>query len=85
MHANLSNALYSGSEFTGSTDHTGCVLGQWLYGEAGTDDETILELRSQMEPLHKELHQSAVYVLEMLESDPEKAQEYYQLRNLSCS
>ena len=31
-----------------------------------------------MEPLHKELHQSAVYVLEMLESDPEKAQEYYQ-------
>ena len=76
--ANLSNALYSGSEFTGSTDHTGCVLGQWLYGEAGTDDETILELRSQMEPLHKELHQSAVYVLEMLESDPEKAQEYYQ-------
>lgn len=76
--ANLSNALYSGSEFTGSTDHTGCVLGQWLYGEAGTDDETILELRSQMEPLHKELHQSAIYVLEMLESDPEKAQEYYQ-------
>lgn len=76
--ANLSNALYSGSEFTGSTDHTGCVLGQWLYGEAGTDDETILELRSQMEPLHKELHQSAVYVLEMLESDPERAQEYYQ-------
>lgn len=76
--ANLSNALYSGSEFTGSTDHTGCVLGQWLYGEAGTDDETILELRSQMEPLHKELHQSAVYVLDLMESDPEKAQEYYQ-------
>lgn len=76
--ANLSNALYSGSEFTGSTDHTGCVLGQWLYGEAGTEDETILELRSQMEPLHKELHQSAIYVLELLEKDPKKAQDYYQ-------
>lgn len=76
--ANLSNALYSGSEFTGSTDHTGCVLGQWLYGEAGTEDETILELRDQMEPLHKELHQSAIYVLDLLEKDPEAAQEYYQ-------
>lgn len=76
--SNLSNALYSGSEFTGSTDHTGCVLGQWLYGEAGTDDEQILELREQMEPLHKELHQSAIYVLELLETDPEKAQAYYQ-------
>ena len=31
--SNLSNALYNGSEFTGSTDPTGCVLGQWLYGE----------------------------------------------------
>lgn len=76
--ANLSNALYSGSEFTGSTDHTGCVLGQWLYGEAGTDDEHILDLRNQMEPLHKELHQSAIYVLELMETDPEKAQDYYQ-------
>lgn len=76
--ANLSNALYSGSEFTGSTDHTGCVLGQWLYGEAGTDDEHILDLRNQMEPLHKELHQSAITVLELMETSPEKAQDYYQ-------
>lgn len=83
--ANLSNALYSGTEFTGSTDHTGCVLGQWLYGEAGTEDETILELRNQMEPLHKELHQSAIYVLDLLEKDPKAAREYYQetiLKNL---
>lgn len=76
--ANLSNALYSGSEFTGSTDHTGCILGQWLYGEAGTDDEHILDLRNQMEPLHKELHQSAIYVLELMKTSPEEAQAYYQ-------
>lgn len=76
--SNLSNALYSGTEFTGSTDHTGCVLGQWLYGEAGTEDEQILDLRSQMEPLHKELHQSAVYVLGLLETSPRQAREYYQ-------
>lgn len=76
--SNLSNALYSGSEFTGSTDPTGCVLGQWLYGEAGTDDPTILNLRSQLEPLHKELHESAIYVLELYASDPAQAQAYYQ-------
>lgn len=75
---NLSNALYAGKEFTGSTDPTGCVLGQWLYGEAGTDDETILSLRSQLEPLHKELHESAIYVLELMQTDPEQAQAYYQ-------
>ena len=49
---NLSNALYDGTEFTGSTDHTTCILGQWLYGEAGTDDIEILDLRKQIEPLH---------------------------------
>ena len=75
---NLSSALFGGTEFTGSTDPTGCVLGQWLYGEAGTDDKRILELRNQLEPLHKELHQSAVYVLDLLETSPKQAQEYYQ-------
>ncbi len=76
--SNLSNALYSGSEFTGSTDPTGCVLGQWLYGEAGTEDQEILNLRNQLEPLHKQLHESAVYVLELYEKDPAAAQAYYQ-------
>lgn len=76
--SNLSNALYSGTEFTGSTDPTGCVLGQWLYGEAGTTDAAILDLRSQLEPLHKELHESAIYVLELYQTDPEQAQSYYQ-------
>ncbi|MCX4339580.1 MAG: methyl-accepting chemotaxis protein [Lachnospiraceae bacterium] len=84
--SNLSNALYSGSEFTGSTDPTGCVLGQWLYGEAGTEDQEILDLRSQMEPLHKQLHESAIYVLELYAADPTAAQAYYQetiMSNLS--
>ncbi len=27
---NLSNALYAGTEFTGSIDPTTCVLGKWL-------------------------------------------------------
>ena len=38
---NLSNALYAGTEFTGSTDPTTCVLGQWLYGEAHITEKLI--------------------------------------------
>ena len=76
--SNLSSALYAGTEFTGSTAWDGCVPGQWIYGDAGTDDQKVLSLRNQLEPLHKELHQSAVYVLELKESDPEQAQLYYQ-------
>ena len=63
---NLSNALYAGAEFTGSTDYTQCVLGQWLYdSEFSTDNQTILNLRSQLEPLHRELHESAAYALDL--------------------
>lgn len=39
---NLSNALYAGTEFTGSMDPTTCVLGQWIYGNANTTDAEIL-------------------------------------------
>lgn len=76
--ASLSNALYADMEFTGSTDPTGCVLGQWIYGDEGTSDETILNLRSQLKPLHEELHKSAIYVLELYENKPSEAQTYYQ-------
>lgn len=80
---NLSNALYANAEFTGSIDPTTCVLGQWIYGDPGTDDEYILNLHKQMEPLHKELHESATYVLNLMKTDPEEAQEYYQKTILS--
>ncbi len=81
--SNLSNALYAGTEFTGSTDPTTCVLGQWLYGEAGTEDADILALRSELEPLHKELHESAVHALDQLKTNPSQAQSYYQNTILS--
>ena len=84
--ANLSNALYSGAEFTGSMDHTACVLGTWLYSELDLEDAEIVSLRSQIEPLHKELHASAGTALELYANDKEQAQQYYQdtiLPNLS--
>lgn len=84
--ANLSNALYSGTEFTGSMDHTGCVLGKWLYSDLEVEDATINSLRNRIEPLHKELHASAGTALELYANDKEQAQLYYQetiLPNLS--
>ncbi len=73
--ANLSNALYQGTEFTGNKDPPTCILGQWVYGDLGTDDETILELRDKIEPLHAELHGSAT---EALGYNSVKAQQFYQ-------
>ena len=73
--ANLSNALYAGTEFTGSLDHTGCVLGKWLYSEMSLHDDTIDALRKQIEPLHKELHASAGTVLEMYDNSLSRAQQ----------
>ena len=73
--ANLSNALYAGTEFTGSTQPDTCVLGQWIYGDPGTEDERILSLRNEMEALHKTLHASAAEALEM---SSWQAQNFYQ-------
>ena len=75
--SNLSNALYAGTEFTGSMDHTGCVLGKWLYSDPEFQDASINQLRSQIEPLHRELHASAGTALEMLSTSPTEAQRYY--------
>ena len=75
--SNLSKALYANGEFPG-TDDTKCVLGQWIYGEAGTDDQTILALRDEIKPMHKELHQSVTEVKDMMAVSPASAQNYYQ-------
>ena len=73
----LSNALYAGGEFPG-TDDTKCILGQWIYGEPGTEDAEILRLRNEIKPMHKQLHQSVAEVQGMMASSPARAQEYYQ-------
>lgn len=75
---NLSNALYAGSEFTGSMDHTSCVLGKWLYAEMELEDESVEKLRSEIEVLHKELHGSAATALDLYANEAGEAQEYYQ-------
>ncbi len=74
---NLSNALYANGTFPG-TDDTQCVLGKWVYGEAGTDDAQILALRDEIKPMHKALHQSVGEAQQLMASSPARAQEYYQ-------
>ena len=76
--ANLSNAMYAGTEFTGSLDHTSCVLGKWLYSTLELEDAEIEALRAQIEPLHQELHASAGVALEQYQSSHTRAQQYYQ-------
>ena len=76
--ANLSNALYAGTEFTGSMDHTSCALGKWLYSDLELENAEINRLRAEIEPLHKELHASAGTALEMYGSSHSRAQQYYQ-------
>jgi len=75
--SNLSRALYAGGQFPG-TDDTQCVLGQWIYGDAGTTDQTILRLRDEIKPMHKELHQSVAEVQGMMAASPARAQDHYQ-------
>lgn len=76
--SNLSNALYAGKSFSGSSDPKSCELGQWLYGEPDVDDQEILRLRQELEPLHKELHNSVTQVIDLLKQNPAAAQAYYQ-------
>lgn len=75
--ANLSSALYTGTAFTGSLDHTSCALGQWLYGDFSLEDDEISRLRVQIEPLHKELHASASTALSLYEQNAANGQKYY--------
>ncbi|WP_295736460.1 methyl-accepting chemotaxis protein [uncultured Oscillibacter sp.] len=79
----LSNALYAGAEFTGSTDPTACTLGQWIYGDEEISDPAISALRGELEPLHKEIHESATHVLDLLKTSPAQARDYYQETILS--
>ena len=73
----LSSALYEGAAFTGTTDPTSCSLGKWIYGDTGSEDEKLLALCAELEPMHKQLHESATYALSLLETNPDAAQAYY--------
>lgn len=74
---NLGSALSFGTEFTGSREDTSCVLGKWLYGEDTSNNEEIRQLREEMLPLHKAIHESAEEALALQQYDPAAAVDLY--------
>ena len=76
---NLSSAISYGTEFTGSTDCTTCVLGKWLYNTDRTTirNPRILSLMDEIIPIHEAIHTSATEILELNQRDHEQAKEMY--------
>ncbi len=76
---NLCSAVSMGTEFTGSKDYKGCVLGKWFYeSDLSEVDSRILSLIEEMKPIHQAIHESAQTVLDLNETDPDQAKEMYQ-------
>lgn len=73
----LSSAVYEGTTFTGTTDPTACMLGEWIYSETNLGDAQLIALRNALEPLHKQLHEDAIKTLSMRQANPIGAQSYY--------
>lgn len=63
---NLASSIAFNTEFTGSTDYTGCELGKWLYGTdpSTLPDERIAPLMEEMKNYHQAVHESAITILE---------------------
>ncbi len=75
---NLCSAVTLGTEFTGSTDYKGCVLGKWIYGDASSvEDADILRLVEEMKPIHQAIHESATEILTINKTNPEQAHQMY--------
>ena len=57
----LTEAVLTGSKFTGSLDPTACALGKWLdyEGSKGITDEKILSLLSDTHAPHEFIHREA--------------------------
>ena len=78
----LKDYIYAGTEFTGTTDCTACDLGKWIYGDRGTHNEEILSLIDEIEPIHKEIHESATTVIELNKTNPAQAKSFYETINI---
>jgi len=67
---NLTEAVLTGSGFTGSLDSTTCALGKWLDSDEarGITDTQILDLLRQVEEPHHFIHTEARTIVELLEA-----------------
>lgn len=77
--SSLSQAVYAGKEFEGSSDPKTCSLGQWIYNSSNDlTDKTIISLRDEIEPIHKQLHGYAESTINLIKTNPQQAQQFYQ-------
>ncbi len=76
---NLCSAVTIGTDFTGSTDYTGCVLGKWFYDPdvSQIPNDQVLQLIEQMKPIHQAIHESAETILELSKTDQKAANDMY--------
>ena len=67
---NLIEAVYTGSDFTGSLDPATCALGKWLDTEEAADitDPELIELLAKIREPHAYIHSNAGIIVEDLKS-----------------
>ena len=67
---NLTEAILTGTEFTGSLDPDGCLLGTWMKSDSAgkVDDPEIVARLGRVKDPHDFIHNEARNVLELLEN-----------------
>ena len=71
----LEDAVYKGAPFSKTTDPHACHLGKWIDSFSSYDDNVMTILKS-LSGHHKNLHKSAIDVLEKYDKDPQSARDW---------
>lgn len=76
----LTVSAATGTHFEGSTDHTACMLGQWLLSDSSRiDDEEIIRLFEEIQAPHQYIHEEAKYINELIAAgDAEGAMRHFE-------
>ena len=69
----LANSLLHDWEFTGQMDGTKCDFGLFLYSDTIKNEEEFSQFYTQVEPLHRRLHESAHAIVELQKTDKDAA------------
>ena len=69
----LANSLLHDQEFTGQMDGAKCDFGLFLYSDTIKNEEEFSQFYTQVEPLHRRLHESAHAIVELQKTDKDAA------------
>ncbi len=75
----FNESVLEGTEFSGSLDHTSCLLGQWMagIGEDDLQDSVIAQTLNDIQQPHQQMHSIAGDILEQSEQDRDAAYDRY--------